>query len=108
MASILFRIVVGLNFVRFALSFSRVFEGTGQNDGIADTLFNPSGHFGFRLDFVWLVFSTLAIVVATLLFIRGIQSERRARIDVVLGLTWMIAFAVYKTKSLTSGIFYLG
>ena len=107
MASILFR-AVGLNFVRFALSFSRVFEGRGENNGIADVLFKPHGYFDFRLDLVWLVFSTLAIVVATVLFIRGIESDRSARINVVLGLTWLIAFAVYLTRPLNSGIFYLG
>lgn len=108
MASILFRIVVGLNFVRFALSFSRVFEGTGENNGIADQLFNPNHHFGFRLDFVWLLISTFVISLATVFFIRGIQRDRNARINVVLGLTWLIAFAVYMERSLTSGLLYFG
>jgi hypothetical protein len=108
MASILFRIVVGLNFIRFALSFSPAFEGTGEINGIADRLFNPNHHFGFRLDFVWLVISTVAIVLATVVFIRGIEKDRRARINVILGLTWSIAFAVYMARSLTSGILSFG
>jgi hypothetical protein len=108
MASILFRITVALNFFRFALSFWPRFEGTDADGGIADRLFNPFHHSGFRIDFVWLVISTFVVCLVTVLSMASIQKERRARINAVLGLSWMIAFAVYIVRSLTGGILYFG
>ena len=108
MASILFRILIGLNFVRFTFSFWSEFEGTAHGAGIADRLFNPFHYSGFRIDFVWLVLSTFVVSLVTVVSLTSIQKERRARVNALLGISWMIAFAVYMVRLLTSGVLDFG
>jgi hypothetical protein len=57
---------------------------------------------------VWLVLSTFVVSVVTLLSLTSIQKEGQARVNALLGISWMIAFAVYMVRLLTSGILDFG
>ena len=103
-----FRATIALNFVRFALSFVPRFEGTALNVGIADRLFGAFTVIYFRADFAWLLGSTILILIATF-YLAGISNDDpRARFDVVLGWTWVVAFAIYVIKSIFTGVLYPG
>ena len=102
------RATIVLNFVRFALSFVPRFEGTAVNGGIADRLFGAYTVIYFRADFAWLLGSTILILVATFYLARNSKDDPRARFDVVLGWSWVIAFAIYVIKSIFTGVLYPG
>jgi hypothetical protein len=108
MATQVFRIVRALNFTRPALSFSPHFEGTSDHAGISDRIFNPYNQYGFRIDFVWLVASTLAILTATAIFAGKFKNDRRARINVLPGIVWILAFVNYLARSLFTGVLDFG
>src|SRR3974390_3006544 len=60
-----FRAVIALNFVHFALSFVPGFEATAGNPGIADKIFGELIIGTFRADFAWLIVSTIVIFAST-------------------------------------------
>ena len=106
--TIVLRTVIGLNFVRFGLSFLPWFEGTERGPGFADQLFNPRHSNGFRSDFIWLFFSTVFIFFAMFGFIPRFKQESKARINVYLCMLWLAAFLIYLLKSLFTGVLDFG
>ena len=103
-----FRTAIALNLVRFALSFVPKFEGTAKSAGIADKLFGAYTVGTFRADFAWLIGSTMVIFLATFHFAKFSKDDPRARLDVLLGRTWTVAFVIYVIKSIFSGVLYPG
>lgn len=106
--SIILRIVIALNFVRFALSFLPWFEGTEQSAGFADQLFNPKHTNGFRSDFLWLIFSSVYVFFAMFVYVPEFTWDKSARMNVILGFAWLIAFCFYVYRSLVTGVLYFG
>jgi NADH:ubiquinone oxidoreductase subunit H len=104
----LIRAVIALNFLRFGLSFSPWFEGTVDSVGESDRLFGGYRLGGFRIDFVWLVASTLVIFSATFYFLMVSKRDHRARVDAFLCAGWTVAFVVYIARVLLTGILYFG
>jgi len=103
-----FRAALALNFVRFALSFVPKFEGTAARAGIADELFGAYTVGFFRADFAWLIGSTIVLFAATLYFAKDSENDPEARLDVLLGWTWIVAFVIYVIKSIFTGVLYPG
>jgi hypothetical protein len=108
MVTLMFRAVIALNFLRFGLSFSRWFEGTPGSAGMCDRLLGGYRLGGFRVDFAWLIASTLIIFPATFYFLSVSNSDHRARVDVFLCAAWTIACVVYVMRGLLTGMLYFG
>ena len=90
-ASVILRTVIGLDFAYYVLSFFPWII----NSGFANRLFNPHHTYGFRSDFLWIVFSTIAIFFAMFGFIPNFKESRRARMNVYLCLASIAAFPIY-------------
>jgi|SRR5579863_113848 hypothetical protein len=104
-----FRAAIALNFVRFVLSFIPSFEGTAERAGIIDGLLGKYTVFGFfRPDFAWLFGSTMVIFPATFYFANISKNDPRARLDVLLGWAWTVAFVIYVIRSIVTGVLYPG
>ena len=107
-AAWIFRFVVALNFLRFALSFWPHFEGTAARPGLADSLFGIYRSDGFRLDFSWLILSTFAVFAAIFYFFGEAKHDRRAKIDALFCIAWVLAFVIYVGKALITGVLDFG
>ena len=106
-ARLLLRSLITINFIRFALSFSSRFEGTANRVGMSDTIFRWQLG-GFRADFVWLVLSTMVIILA-LLYVRGDRRRNHgARLDVFLCAAWLVAFVIYVARMFAAGLVDFG
>ena len=104
--SLLLRFVLVLNYLRFALSFSKRFEGTADSPGLADQIF--AFHVGgFRVDIVWLLVSTIFVVIG-LIGIWGDSKRRLYITDAGLCLLWMVALVIYVVKSALTGLLDFG
>ena len=101
--TVILRTVIGLNFVRYALSFSPWFEGSASVPGLADRLFNPNHTNGFRADFIWLALSTVLIFFAMFGFVPSFKDSQRSRVNVYLSLAWVAAFVFYLWRMLYGG-----
>jgi hypothetical protein len=108
LGTIVLRAVIALNFVRFTLSFLPWFEGTANSVGFADQLFNPRHANGFRSDFLWLIFSTIAIFFSMISFIPGFRRDAKARTNVYLCVAWIAAFLIYIYRILVTGLLDFG
>jgi hypothetical protein len=108
LGTVLLRVVIGLNFIRFALSFVPWFEGTASAAGFADSLFNPRHTGGFRSDMLWLIVSSVYIFFAMFVYVPEFAQEKTARINVLLGFAWLFAFCFYVYRSLVTGTLYFG
>jgi hypothetical protein len=102
------RAIIVLNFIRFALSFSPRFEGTAQKEGTIDRLLGSYTVGFFRLDFAWLIVSTMVIFAASFYLARISKTDEQARSDVLLCRAWCLAFVVYIVKSILTGVLYPG
>jgi len=100
--------VILLNFLRLALSFVPWFEGTDKAPGFSDKIFNPNHTDGFRTDFIWLFFSTVAILFASLVFLSTFKEDRSSRINFFLCVAWVVAFVLYLVKIVVTGELYFG
>jgi hypothetical protein len=107
MLIVLLRALLGVNFTRFALSFSDRFEGTGKTAGWIDHALATNRMAGFRLDFVWLVLSTpIILFIANHLFAQSRgrpEAIRSTRIDLFLSVVWLFAFLFYVFRLLFTG-----
>jgi len=101
------RIVLAFNFVRFALSFVPRFEGTAEAPGLADRIFRFSVA-GFRIDFVWLIVSTVLIAVALVVLLTDRETRSETVNDSVFSLFWIMAFLVYIFRALATGVLDFG
>jgi hypothetical protein len=107
--TIILRSVIGLNFLRFLLAFVPGFEeGVGGGPGLADRIFNPFHSNGFRSDFIWLVFSTLGIFVATFVYSSKLKNDKSARLNVILCVAWIATFFIYMSRVLSLGLLDFG
>jgi hypothetical protein len=102
------RVVIALNFIRFALSFLPWFEGTAAQPGLADEVFGRYRVGGFRADFVWLVASTAVILCFIPYVLRKSKSSPKMKVDSYLCVAWIIAFILFVAKALLSGVLYPG
>jgi hypothetical protein len=100
--------ILVLDFVRFALSFSAEFEGTARRPGIIDKLVGSYTVLYFRADFAWLLGSTILVLPATFYFWAVSRRNLGARLDLYLCLGWLVAFAIYLTRSILTGVLYPG
>ena len=103
LSSVFLRLVVAINLLRFVLSFFPSFEGTADSEGWLDSLLNPYRIDGFRIDLVWLVFSTVIIFLAGFHFLR-----RRAIFDAVLCFGWTLAFFCFIYHLIAMGVLDFG
>ena len=99
---------IALNFVFYALSFSVWFEGTQERPGAADRLFGAYRLGGFRADIVWLVASTIAVIVVFFLLVFKVKKNASRMVDVFLCLTWIVAFFSFVRRLLVTGLLYMG
>jgi hypothetical protein len=106
--ALIVRIVLTVDVVLFALSFWPRYAGTADMPGLADDWFGNYRLDGFRADFAWLMLSTAAVAVAFFYSLDEQKSDRRARVDVLLGGAWVIAFFVLACHALFTGTFYFG
>ena len=69
---------------------------------------------GFRIDFVWLIASTLVIAlvagffVIVLIFIPDYRKDPEARLNACLSIGWVIAFTAYIASMLLRGMIDFG
>jgi hypothetical protein len=103
----LIRSVIAVNFVRFALSFSARFEGTAGSVGVADWLFQMRWA-GFRIDFIWLVISTIVVFYAMFYFLSSRKNNSLAKIDALACLAWVVAFVLDIVRSFLTGVIDFG
>jgi len=106
--SYLLRCIIALNFFRFALSFWPRFEGTDKNVGIVDQLFSACRLGGFRIDFLWLIGSTLVVLFFILVFAIRARKDPSAKFDLILCIAWVASFAIYMVKLALSGLLDFG
>lgn len=106
--ALLLRVMIGVNFFRFALSFFPWFEGTADQPGMADRLFGDVRIDGWRLDICWLVGSSFFVFVGLLLLIPKGWKEPAVRVTAYLFAAWMVAFFVYFIRALLQGVLYFG
>jgi len=106
--TVILRTVIGLNFARFALSFLPWFEGSANGPGVADRLFNPHHTYGFRSDFIWLFFSTIAISFAMIASVSSFKESHRSRVNFYLSLAWVAAYVIYVLRCLFTGVLDFG
>ena len=104
----MYRAAIALNFVLFAVSFFPGFESTAEREGIADKLFGAYIIGTFRMDFAWLIGSTMLIFPASFYFAKVSESNPRARLDALWGRAWTIAFLIDVFKSIFTGVLYPG
>jgi hypothetical protein len=102
------RVVIALNFTRFALSFLPWFEGTAAQPGLADEVFGRYRIGGFRADFVWLIASTAVILCSMPYVLRASKNSSKMKVDSYLCIAWIIAFILFVAKALLSGVLYPG
>jgi hypothetical protein len=103
-----FRAVITLNFVHFALSFVPGFEASSGKPGIADKIFGKLIVGTLRVDFAWLIVSTIVIFASTFYFAKISENDHRAHLDVFLGRAWTVVFVIYVLKSIFTGVLYPG
>lgn len=101
------RSVIVSNFVLFAFSFSPQFEGSAEKVGMADRIFTMRWG-GYRIDFAWLVISTLVIFLAMFYFFLGWKRSSKMKINAFFCLAWVIAFLIYLARALLTGVLYFG
>jgi len=101
------RMILVLNFIRFALSFVPRFEGTADAPGLADRIFHSSIG-GFRIDFVWLIVSTVLISVVLFVHLTNRESRFETVNDSVFWFFWIMAFFVYIYRALATGVLDFG
>lgn len=110
----LFRGVVAVNFLYVALSFLPWFKETPGGGAMYERLFGAYRLGGFRVDFVWLVASTLFIFCAAgffviaFIFMPDYRKDRNARLDGCLSIGWVVAFLLYLAWMLFSGMIDFG
>ena len=104
----IFRAVIALNFIRFALSFWPRFEGTAHSIGIADYIFPYNSWTIFRLDFDWLLGSSAIIFVSIFYFIVVWKSDPEAKANLLLSCAWLVAFCIYVARIFTTGLVDFG
>jgi len=63
---------------------------------------------GFRADFVWLLFSSIAVFLLFWFFLFSVRESRSAKINAALCAIEIIAFAVFIHHILVSGLLYFG
>jgi hypothetical protein len=102
------RITIGLNALRFALSFVPQFEGTAHKVGMIDRMLGAYTIFGFRADFAWLIGSTIVIFLAIFYLSKISTRDSQARFDMLLCVGWSVMFLIYVIKSLMSGLLFPG
>lgn len=68
----LLRALLAVNLVLLVLSFIPAFSGTGARPGLADALFGKIRFGGWRADVVWMVASSLIILIGALRWTRDL------------------------------------
>jgi hypothetical protein len=107
MKSGLLRSVIVVNLLRIALGFVPAFEGTPDRIGVADKLFAARTS-GFRIDFVWLIWSTIVIFVVGIRLAPELRQRPRVRTDFLLCVAAVLGCLVYLTRMLLTGMLYFG
>jgi hypothetical protein len=102
------RTILVIDFVLFGLSFWPRFEGSPPRQGFAEQLFGNLTLGGFRCDFVWLVLSTLVVLIAAVFF--KVKSRKNSGLenDAYFCIAWVVAFVVYLVKAVVTGELYFG
>ena len=106
--SFICRVLIGINCIQFLLSFFPKFEGTADSVGWIDSVLDGYRIDGFRIDFVWLVLSTLFIFFAGFEFRSRASVSRGAYIDTRLCFAWTLAFFVFVYHAIYVGVLDFG
>jgi len=101
-------VVIALNILLMGLECTPWFGGTDLKPGGADQLFGTHRLGGFQVDFLWLIFSTAIIFLASFAFLFRIKRSPSARIDVLLCLAEILAFVLFVFRMLTTGLLDFG
>jgi hypothetical protein len=99
----IFRALIAVNAIRFALSFAPKFEGTANSPGWIDNVLGAHRLGGFRIDFLWIVLSTILIFFAGFHFL-----VRRRTVDALLCFLWTLAFFVFIHHLILIGVLDFG
>jgi hypothetical protein len=103
----LLRGVIAINLIRIALGWSTWFEGGASHVGIADHLFSYRAG-GFRIDFLWLILTTLLVFIAFFWQLARVRVSGSARINTLLCAIEVIGFVFYIGHALLTGVLYFG
>jgi hypothetical protein len=102
------RMLIALNFIRFALSFFAGFEGSEHSLGWVDRNLGDYRLGGFEIDFVWILLSTPIIFFATFYFLSRTRINQWAYVDVAMCLACTLGFFVFLYRELVTGNLYFG
>jgi len=97
--NILLRGTVVLNFLLFALSWCP--WHSEEHWSISDQLFGKYHLANFRVDFVWMIASTMAIFLVALFLFPRLKSGRSAQLDFDLCIAEILGFCFFIYGSLT-------
>jgi formate hydrogenlyase subunit 3/multisubunit Na+/H+ antiporter MnhD subunit len=106
--SLLLRVVLGIDALLIALSFTTWFSGDAKHAGVADRLFRPISGNGFRLDFLYVLFVGLFAVVMLVLFVFPEAQIRPTKRDVWLYALVLFGTAAYVIYAVVSGVLDFG
>ena len=106
--SLLLRVVLGVDAILIALSFTTWFSGDAKHAGMADRLFRPMSGNGFRVDFLYVLASGVLAFVMLLAFASKKPKIRQAKVDALLCTFAVFGTAAYVIYALLSGVLYFG
>lgn len=104
----IFRAVISFNLILIALTWWPWFEGTETRVGAADHLFGSFRILGFRADLIWLILSTVFVLVALVPFLVKAREDHVARINALLCVVEILGFCAFIYRILTAGLLYFG
>jgi ABC-type transport system involved in cytochrome c biogenesis permease subunit len=106
--SAILRGLVVFNIVLVAVSWSRWFSGDARHIGMVDQIIGHLRLGGFRVDVLWLVFTTIFLGIAFLYFASHSLRSREARINAIFCLCGIVGFCLYVYRALTTGVLDFG
>ena len=92
--SLLLRVILGVDAVLIALSFTTWFSGDGKHAGMADRLFRPISGSGFRIDFLYVLAAGVFAFGMLVLFASNRAQMRPAKSDM-----WLCTLCVFGTAA---------
>ncbi len=89
--------VIAVNFVLFVLTFVPAFSGIGSQIGIADRLWDNYRVDGWRADIVWVVTSSVVLLLLAVAYAASPSARRSGAYKLVITscIVWLGCFVVY-------------
>jgi hypothetical protein len=88
---------IAVNFILFVLMFIPAFSGIGPEPGLADRIWGNYRLGGWRADVVWVVISTVAILMLGLAYAKSpsVKGSRAHKVVVTSCAVWLGCCVVY-------------